>query len=150
MRAQLLVALVAASTVAADSPAGDPAAADREKLRGTWTPAAIERDGKRAGPGDADFENFKGQLFTFDAEKLAFKIPGGVGGDATYRLDPSADPKGIDLTGVGSKSTTKAIYKFDGDALILCRAEPDAARPTEFKTKPGDKVVLYILKRKKD
>ena len=44
----------------------------------------------------------------------------------------------------------RGIYKLDGDKLMICYAyDPDLPRPTEFKTKAGERGYLYVLERVK-
>lgn len=60
-------------------------------------------------------------------------------------LDPSKSPKHLDLIYNG---TSLGIYKFDGDALLICWGGQKSKRPTEFKTyetEPDER--LLTLKR---
>jgi uncharacterized protein (TIGR03067 family) len=66
------------------------------------------------------------------------------------KLDPTKSPKHVDLehyaTGVPA---WPGIYELNGDDLKVCLNLEGKARPTEFKTKAGDKCLLLVLKRKK-
>jgi hypothetical protein len=61
-----------------------------------------------------------------------------------YKLDSASSPKAIDLLTAGN--ALPGIFELNGDDLKLCfRIGKD--RPTEFKTRPGDKTELFTLKR---
>ena len=67
----------------------------------------------------------------------------------TIQVDPTNNPKSIDLTMEG-KEVALGIYKLEGDTLTLCRntATGDVERPTEFKTS-ADGGMLIVWKRVK-
>ena len=69
--------------------------------------------------------------------------------DATYKLDPTAAPKTIDID-EGKGRTSLGIYDLDGDTLRICLAEGKApVRPTEFKG-AGKAVCVFTLRRVAD
>ena len=78
--------------------------------------------------------------------------------DAIVKLsvDPSADPKTIDLTSRGGVSkVSPGIYRLseDGSKLEICRGDwGGKKRPTKFSTKPGvgSGSFLTVFKREKD
>jgi uncharacterized protein (TIGR03067 family) len=53
-----------------------------------------------------------------------------------YRLDPTQDPKTIDLLGLDRndpQKSTAGIYKIEQGKLIVCLAAPGSSvRPTDF------------------
>ena len=69
-----------------------------------------------------------------------------------FKLDPTKDPKWIDLTAARlGNDTLKGIYLLEHDKLTLCYAyDPDSPRPTEFKTTSGDRCYLYEFERVKE
>ena len=86
--------------------------------------------------------------FTFKDGKLDV-TPDGQQGEkqGTYKLDPTAKLKSIDLTEGDNGMTSPGIYELDGDTLKLCLAQgPTAVRPTEFAAN-GQGVVVLTFKR---
>lgn len=67
----------------------------------------------------------------------------------TFRVDPSASPKAIDLD-LPFTPTMRGIYDLDGDRLRICFSGPSGqartTRPTGFSV-PGSGARLLILKR---
>ncbi|WP_435020216.1 TIGR03067 domain-containing protein [Tundrisphaera sp. TA3] len=60
---------------------------------------------------------------------------------STIKVDPSTDPKSIDLTNFRGK-TTRGIYAFDGPRLKLCLPKPGAKRPVSFSDE-GCRLKIY-------
>jgi uncharacterized protein (TIGR03067 family) len=80
----------------------------------------------------------------FTAETvLSQSARGGPQSTATYKLDPSKNPKEIDITEKGK--TVLGIYAIDGDTLTICVNE--RFRPTELRDGPG--CTFIVLKREK-
>lgn len=65
----------------------------------------------------------------------------------TYKLDPSRKPVQLDLRMLNRDMP--AICKWEGDRLIICMPSTtlEKRRPTEFKSTPQPRTVLYILER---
>ena len=42
------------------------------------------------------------------------------------------------------------IYELEGDMVKFCFGAPDAARPADFTSKPGDRRTLSVWKREKE
>jgi uncharacterized protein (TIGR03067 family) len=70
-----------------------------------------------------------------------------------YRLDPTPDPKHIDLTrrwsrrGELAAQTIKGIYRLEQGRLWFCLGQPGADRPTEFASRPDMEWGLVQLVR---
>ena len=77
-------------------------------------------------------------------------LPTGPAVVAGYRVDATADPRRIDLDQAYGGKKALGIYTIDKDEVRRCYAEPGAARPTKFESKPGDRVFLLVLKRVKE
>ena len=72
---------------------------------------------------------------------------GEKGVEFTYKLDPSAKPKTIDLDNGGGKSWM-SVYSLDGNTLKICSPhEPGGDRPAEVGTKEGSRSFMLVLKR---
>ncbi len=78
--------------------------------------------------------------WTFDGKKLEANVNGNVY-KAEYKLDPEAKPHAtMDVTitespdGQGENRVGKAIYKLDGEKLVICVSMPGQDRPTDFST----------------
>jgi uncharacterized protein (TIGR03067 family) len=64
--------------------------------------------------------------------------------EGSYRIDPTTNPKLIDL--VFPKATWKGIYKVDGDWLILTVNMSNGPRPVSLAPK-DDKTIAYSFYR---
>jgi uncharacterized protein (TIGR03067 family) len=66
----------------------------------------------------------------------------------TFTLDPTTQPRGIDLHSSDGKTHQQGIYKITGDELALCLSKPGAAeRPKGFAAGKGPSPVLLVLRR---
>jgi uncharacterized protein (TIGR03067 family) len=73
----------------------------------------------------------------------------------SFKLDPSTDPKLIDLVrlvGRDKGEVLEGIYQLRAEALTICLFGGDGvrSRPTEFSAKARSDRALFTLKRQKD
>ena len=71
---------------------------------------------------------------------------------ATFTVDLTKKPKTIDYKATDGPTKGKShlgIYEFDGEMVKYCFAAPDAERPTDFTSKPGERRTLSVWKRSK-
>jgi uncharacterized protein (TIGR03067 family) len=112
----------------------------------TWKFVSINVEG-RSVPAERFGEDrliLKGKEFTTTV--------GGITTTGTFKVDPTAAPKAIDITfkdGPGKDITQKGIYELDGDTQKICWAAPGKARPTEFEAKPKSGRMLQVLEKVK-
>jgi uncharacterized protein (TIGR03067 family) len=131
--AALLVLGGAAGVAAAD----DTSPADALKaLKGTW----VSEEGIDS-------------TWTFEGETLKASV-NGMDYTCKVKADPKAKPMNLDLLidegPEDSKGkTSKCIYKFDGEKLILCVSMPGKDRPKEFEQTEGESYVFELKKEKK-
>jgi uncharacterized protein (TIGR03067 family) len=71
--------------------------------------------------------------------------------ETTFKLDPSKDPKEIDMffpDGPNAPKVSKGIYRLDGDTFQLCRAQaPGEDRPRDFVTTADSGLFVVVWKR---
>jgi uncharacterized protein (TIGR03067 family) len=155
MKPRIIVALFAVTLlVAADAP-DEAVKKEKEKLKGTWVVESFQVGGMK-------LDKLKGMTYRFDGDKLFIKAPGQKEVEGAYRIDPSKDPKQLDIVtprSDGGKATSLAVYALDGDELKVCSGltttTTDAKgkavgktgdRPARFDAKLGG---LIVLKREK-
>jgi uncharacterized protein (TIGR03067 family) len=142
MKRQLLFPLaLAALIIAVNNGVTAQAKDDKALLQGMWKVTSAEEEGK-ANKELADAQ------FTFKDDKLSLVLKSGEKNDLPFKLDPAQNPKTIDLQRADAKDQALGIYELEGDVLKLCVADPGHKRPTEFKAKDKN-VVLVVLKREK-
>jgi uncharacterized protein (TIGR03067 family) len=72
--------------------------------------------------------------------------------EGTTKIDPTKDPKTLDILGVKGPNQSKtilAIYELKGDTLRVCYDLGGKERPKEFKSKPDTKLFLATYHREK-
>lgn len=123
-------------------------AAARKELKafeGEWVVQRIETKDVKQEPGDGERISLtiKGTRWTFGTFQEGEIVA----------LDPSAKPKLLDLKSVrkGREDTVnEAIYKMEGDKLIICIYQgKDKKRPTSLDKPTEGNTVLWTLKRSK-
>ena len=106
----------------------------------------LEVDGKPI-PED----KLESSTLTIKGDKYSIKVK-----DDTYqctiKLDPTKDPKQIDMTfldGPNKDKTGKGIYVLEKDTFKICRAlDPGKDRPQNLGTWPDTGVFMVTWKRK--
>lgn len=148
--ALVAVALAAPSAAPDDKPKelSDAAKKDLKALEGKWRLTKVTIDGNDvdAPTGDEGLIAFKGRKFLL-AGKDFFDVA---------NLDPSTDPKLIDLKGLEDmgdlrKGTTyEAIYKLEKDTLTLAIYFGEGQkRPDKFESGKDSKVAVAVFEREK-
>jgi uncharacterized protein (TIGR03067 family) len=141
-----LVALVTAGPARPDGPGDDGVKGELKRLEGTWRAVAAEMGGKKMDrdPRQTDLAVFRG-----DRNTLIVRSPGWeVKFENTFAIDPTKDPKWIDVTRITDKQSWRGIYELKGDTLrMVFTAAPGGARPAAFKTREGSQEVLFTYQR---
>jgi uncharacterized protein (TIGR03067 family) len=124
--------------------AGDPS--DKDLLQGPWRVTAAVIAGKKVSA--EELMELQKDPMVFRGDKLVGRY------ESTFKLDPSKNPKEIDVTPSTKPGTEKmifrGIYRLEGDELTLCLSSvPNGDRPASFTLKPGDKAGVIVLKRMK-
>jgi uncharacterized protein (TIGR03067 family) len=146
------VALVMANTGAAPTSAPAPAAppdvrSEMARLQGFWSLESMEINGQKVPD-----EKVRDWLLVVEGDQYN-PGSGQQSVEYTYRIDPTRNPKAIDLIpheGLHRGRTLRGIYTLKDDRFILCRARtPDGERPAGFATRPDSGLVLAVWKRRK-
>jgi uncharacterized protein (TIGR03067 family) len=142
----LHIVLMAATCIflAADKPSHDAVQKDRELMAGTWVTVSGESDGAAiAIPRNQ-------QLIVYPDGKIRLEREGDLVGGATTKIDPSANPKTIDIDvteGTMQGQKYKGIYELSKEELRICRSGDRGERPTAFSTKAGTGERMAVFKR---
>jgi uncharacterized protein (TIGR03067 family) len=131
-----LVILFLATSLASADDKQEAAARELKKLEGDWKALKSEDDGRESDGGNG---------ILIEKDKMRLKIGDRVVFTGTITIDPSAEPKTIDLKytdGPGvTGMTQRGIYRWDGDKLEICwNPVGKDERPKKFTTKaaPGN------------
>jgi uncharacterized protein (TIGR03067 family) len=132
--------------------AADEVKEELARLDGEWRVVALESSGASV-PADRLKDHrlvIKGDAFVAsrprdDAPEETVRQEG------TLTVDPTASPRTLDIVlkpegGLGAPRTQRAIYKLEGDRLIVCSARPGGDRPSGFDGKARS-VTLMTLTR---
>jgi RNA polymerase sigma factor (sigma-70 family) len=123
---------VASAAQAHAGPAG--IRTDPQQLQGVWQLVWLVNDGNQVP--DNEVRDVRLELtdtvFRSDCAGPLFR-------ESTYTTDPTRDPKWLDLTSRGNiePHVCQAIYRFEGDQLILCYPRSGVERPARFESTPG-------------
>ena len=121
-------------------------AKDEDAIQGTWVPSAAEYAGK-VYPAELR----KHIRLVVNGDRYTVTVGPAVD-QGTVKLNPSAKPKGMDITGTDGPNKGKtflAIYERKGDTLRVCYDLSGKSRPKEFKTKERTMLYLVTYKRQK-
>ena len=149
MQAYSLVLLTAGLVVTADNSSGRTAKQERKQLAGAWKLVSVTRDGH---PVLRKTLKKHRAVAIFRGKRMLGWMDNRVYNDATFKVDPSKNPKTIDMTDRRGKDKGKkqrGIYEISGNTLKICHTEPAPGRerPTEFSAKEGSGQTLEVYKR---
>jgi uncharacterized protein (TIGR03067 family) len=133
-----LLAMAIGLSIAADNPMSDS-----ERIQGNWKVTEYATEGNQAVP--QELRNFT----VFVSANVILIEQGERTNVARYKLDPTKNPKAIDMTPLGGVDEGRrllGIYELSGDNLKLCWTEK-GERPKEFKG--GASRTLIVLQRRK-
>jgi uncharacterized protein (TIGR03067 family) len=135
-----------------DTQKDDAVKTETNKLQGTWRVVEAERDGTKA-PSD----EIKKITLVIKGDKLTAKRTENAGKpeeknyEMSFTLDPSKNPKWIDVTYTGGErngESSLGIYELKDDTLRICMSR-GTSRPMEFETKAESQRHMMVLKREK-
>ena len=151
MKFTLVPALIFAAMAIAFETRGQDAKTELDKLQGKWSVTAMER-GEKSAPKEI-IDNI---VITFAGDKMTLgrTQAGAKSKEYTITLDPTKDPKAVDLIPTDGTSKGKkvaGIYRFDGNDLKICMPNSDSQeRPKEFKSvKDSDLIMMSLTPAKK-
>ena len=143
-----LASFAACLLVALTAHGGDEAALKKERaaLQGLWK--VVEFEGPNGKKDDV-----VGATLEFDKDgKNITLMRNNESKKGTFKLNPAAKPKEIDITpSDGKEKTMEGIYVIEKNTLKICLCEESSSdgRPNEFAVKEGKKYVLITLERAK-
>jgi uncharacterized protein (TIGR03067 family) len=120
--------------------------AKMDALAGTWLGVAATVDG-RALP-DTTVSQLR---LTLTADRYKTEKGNEVLFDSTYAVDPSKNPKQINMIGTEGDlagKTAEGIYSLEGDTLRICYTMPGTPRPGAFDSPAGSGAYLVVWKRR--
>lgn len=128
----------------AQATAQDAATKDLERLQGSWTMHALEINGKSVSKIQETNLIVKKDEYKTTVKKK--EQPG-----LKFKLDPSKNPKWIDMTQPqpdGTEKVLKGIYKIENDTFVICRGTvPEHERPNQFATWPDTGYFVVTWKK---
>ena len=121
-------------------------AKDEDAVQGTWLASTAELGGQK-------FPDEVRKSIKLVIKDGKYTVTVGDRPDkGTTKMDSSAKPKTIDITGTDGPNKGKtmlAIYELNGDTLRVCYDLSGKSRPTEFKTTAGTQLFLVTYDREK-
>jgi uncharacterized protein (TIGR03067 family) len=138
----LILWIAAPLSQAAD---GDLRKRELDRHKGVWRVTSFVSDGVEAPP-----EIARSIVRVVDGDHVVWKRDGKSFAGTTIELDPTKEPKAIDVIPDGGRSKGKrvlGIYRLDGDELIICMAGPDKDRPKTLEAAKGSGQTLMMFKR---
>lgn len=144
MRFRIALVLAVCMLMGADAPQKN-VTNDIDALNGVWHLESGQADGLPMAEAQ-----LAGGKLVLDGADYTVTLPGMGTVTGRQKLDPSLDPKTIDITdatGPNQGKTCLGIYECEGDEFRVVFALPGHDRPKEFKTTPGTGEWLHVWKR---
>lgn len=132
---RILFTLLAIAFVPAERHFQDAGKTDLERLQGSWLLVHIEREHPitpdKMLNNQIQIRGNEYKRFTLEEPPILVR---------TFRLDPTTEPKSIDLIAKnpnGEDWVFRGIYEIRGDTFRLCFAMLGKERPKEFRVGPN-------------
>jgi uncharacterized protein (TIGR03067 family) len=120
---------------------------DLERMQGTWTMQALEVNGK-----DVAAEKLQDTILIIKGDEYRTKVKDKEPLGFRLKLDPSKDPKAVDMIQIqpdGVEKVIKGIYTFENDTFKVCRGlTPEQERPNQFATWPDTSYFVVTWKKR--
>ncbi len=148
MKLHVLTVVAVGLAVAAEPARDNATKSDTKMFEGTWKVVSVEADGKKM-PAD----QYKGLRMVVHGNKYTVRQGDKVRERGTFTVDPSQNPKTIDVTPTQGKDKGKTfhgIYAIDGATARDCFSRTGNQRPKDFSAKAGSGCVLRHYKRVKE
>lgn len=120
---------------------------ERDRHQGTWRATSSIYDGQ-----EAPEQIVRSITRTVEKDHVVWKRNGRSFAGTRIELDPSRDPKAIDVIPDGGKDRGErvlGIYKVEKDRLTICMAAPGKPRPKDFNAQKGSGCTLRAFIREK-
>lgn len=125
--------------------ADDKAKMDLERLQGVWVMHALEINGKLES-------RIQDTVLTIKKDEYKIATKGKDRPGFRIKLDPTKDPKWIDMIQTqpdGTEKVVKGIYSIENDTFKMCRGlEPTQERPNQLATWPNTNYFVVTWKKK--
>jgi uncharacterized protein (TIGR03067 family) len=119
---------------------------DLERMQGTWEMHALEINGK-----EVPAKQFDGTLLIVKGSEYKTKVKGKEIAGFQLKLDPSKNPKELDMIQKqpdGTEKVIKGIYTFENNHFKMCRGlDASQERPTQFATWPDTGYFVVTWKK---
>lgn len=119
----------------------------RQMLAGSWQFVSINDKGEKLGPKLVETRFARDGILTIADRQMTIVNP--VTGEertAAYRIDPSKNPRRIDLFTADDR-ILRGIYKFENDNLVFCLQPAEGkAVPQDFSSPDDSDLILVRLK----
>jgi uncharacterized protein (TIGR03067 family) len=118
-------------------------ASDTDRLQGTWVAMNGESQGKALQP-----DELKRLTLAFEADRISIFQLNGEKEEGTFKLNPTREPKAIDVTRTDDKRVMRGIYRLEENRLTLCLGDPGEPRPGQFESDPKITTRLVVVMRR--
>jgi RNA polymerase sigma factor (sigma-70 family) len=131
-----------------DAPKTDATKIDKAKLQGVWQIESMEGDGMQISPDDLAAVDAEQKRVLIDGDKWITKNGDGKEERRPFQLDATKTPRTINVRAQDDSFDQLGIYQLEGDDLKICFCGGEKQeRPTEFATKKGSPMIVFVYKR---
>jgi len=120
-------------------------------------PEGVARDleivNRRNQRSENDRRELKEAKLVFKGDRYTVRRGSGPTVTGTLKLNPTKNPKSIDITDANGPYKGKAllgIYTLKGNKLTECFSPPGGSRPAQFATESGTSQFIHVWKHVKD